>query len=162
MQNDDTAGFAEMFYGKCKQHGLKVTPQRVAIYEKLTESEKHLSADELYRIVKVKFPNISLDTVNRALLTFARIGLVDIVEGFGSSRRYDSNLRRHHHFHCVKCGAIFDFHSEELDNLNIPKKIRRKFKILGSRIVLSGICDKCGKKGNHRMDKKKLPKRSKR
>jgi len=162
MQNDDTADFAEMFYSKCKQYGLKVTPQRVAIYEKFMESEKHLSADELYRIVRAQFSNISLDTVNRALLTFARIGLVDIVEGFGSSRRYDSNLRRHHHFHCIKCGAIFDFHSEELDNLNIPKNIRRKFKILGSRIVLNGICDNCGKKGKHKTVKKKISQRSKR
>ena len=162
MQNDDETKFAEMFYGKCKQHGLKVTPQRVAIYEKFIESEKHLSADELYRIVRAKFPNISLDTVNRTLITFARIGLVNVVEGFGSSRRYDSNPRKHHHFHCIKCGAIFDFYSEELDNLNIPKKTLRKYKILGSRIVLSGICDKCGKKSKHKTVKKKLSKRSKR
>ncbi len=162
MQNDQGTDFSEMFYGKCKQHGLKVTPQRVAIYEKLIESEKHLSADELYRIVKITFPNISLDTVNRTLITFARIGLVDVIEGFGSSRRYDPNPRQHHHFHCVKCGAILDFYSEQFDDLKIPQSIRRKYKILGSRIILNGICDKCGKKAKHETAKKKLPKRSKR
>lgn len=160
MQNGQRTDFSEMFYGKCKEHGLKVTPQRVAVYEILIESEKHLTADELYRIVRKRFPNISLDTVNRTLITFARIGLVDIIEGFGSSRRYDANLRSHHHFHCVKCGAILDFYSRQYDDLKIPQSIRRKYQVLGLRIVLNGICDKCAKKRKYKEVKKKIPKRS--
>lgn len=150
MQNGQRTDFSELFHGKCKEHGLKVTPQRVAVYEILIESEKHLTADELYRIVRKRFPNISLDTVNRTLITFARIGLVDIIEGFGSSRRYDANLHQHHHFHCVKCGAILDFYHRQFDELKIPQSIRRKYKVLGSRIVLNGICDKCAKKHKHK------------
>ena len=46
------------------------------------------------------------DTVNRTLLSFAHMGILDIVEGYGYPKRFDPNLARHHHFHCLKCHRI--------------------------------------------------------
>jgi len=143
MQQKKTDNSLELFYTRCRENGLKVTPQRIAIYKKLIQSEKHPTAEQLYKIVKKRFNNISLDTINRTLITFARIGLVSVVEGFGSPRRYDHNLSSHHHVHCVKCGAILDFHNREYDALDVPGEIKRKFEILNKRVVLNGICAKC-------------------
>jgi len=143
MQNGGKIDILKSIYFKFREHGLKLTPQRIAVYENLIKSGKHLAAEELYRLVKRDISGISLDTVNRTLRTFAKIGLVEIVEDLGSSRRYDSNLNKHHHFHCVKCGAIIDFYDEEYDNLKIPPRIRHRYEIRGKRVVISGVCDKC-------------------
>jgi Fur family peroxide stress response transcriptional regulator len=97
----------------------------------------------LHKTISARFPHISLDTVNRTLLTFADIGLVEIVEGFGSARRYDPNIEPHHHAHCIKCGTIADFYSPHFDKLKVPAEIRRQFTVIGKRVVFNGICAAC-------------------
>ncbi|MEZ4550746.1 MAG: transcriptional repressor [Desulfobacterales bacterium] len=86
---------------------------------------------------------ISFDTVNRTLLTFAEIGIVDLAEGHGTPRRFDTNLVPHHHFFCIKCGRLTDFICKAYDNLEIPEKIKENFTITSKRVVLKGICDAC-------------------
>jgi len=146
MQKSAQAELLASFRHKCRQHRLKVTPQRFAIYRELVRLKTHPSAERVFRIARRRFPNISFDTVNRTLLSFARIGILELVEGSGYSRRYDPNLTPHHHLHCVKCGAISDFDCRRFDRLEIPPEINRDFTVLGKRVVLQGICSKCGKR----------------
>ena len=133
------------FKNKCKEHNLKITPQRIFIYKELIKSKNHPSADTVFKALKKKFQNISFDTVNRTLLTFNNIGLVELVEGHGSPRRFDSNLNNHHHMSCIKCGKIIDFTHEEFDNLKIPQTIIKEFKVVQKRVILNGICLDCNK-----------------
>ena len=127
----------------CHKYGLKVTPQRMAIYKELVSSREHPSAVMIHERIKKYYPNVSLDTVNRTLMTFSEIGLVNIIEGRGDPKRFDPNLRPHHHFRCIRCGEIVDFYSEEFDSLEIPQELKEKFIITGKRVNLEGICDKC-------------------
>jgi len=129
---------------RCRKIGLKVTPQRIAIYRELIKTDDHPSAEMLHRRVKKKFPSISLDTVNRTLLTLAEIGAAFVVEGSGDSKRFDGGLENHQHFKCVKCRRIIDFHYEPFDNVKVPKAIGEKFKVLRKTVYLEGICDLCG------------------
>jgi len=99
MQNDTKNDFINLFINKCKQHNLKVTPQRIAIYRELIKSKNHPSADNIFQIIRKEYPNISFDTVNRTLVTFSEIGIVDIVESFSGARRFDPNIESHHHLH---------------------------------------------------------------
>jgi Fur family peroxide stress response transcriptional regulator len=150
----------QSFYDTCKVHGLKITPQRTAIYEILIESDQHPSAELTYEKIHKKFPNISFDTVNRTLRTFAEIGLTSIVEGHGSPRRYDSNLDNHHHIHCIKCREIFDFHSEDLDSMEIPAEIKREYKVLNKRVVINAVCKRCRRRSSLKSrDRRKRSKR---
>ncbi len=126
-----------------RKHNLKITPQRIAIYQELVNSHEHPSAMVIYERIKKIYPNVSLDTVNRTLLTFAEIGLVRIVEGRGDPKRFDPNLRPHHHFRCIKCGEIYDFYSDTYDSLEIPEAIKDKFIVTSKRVNLEGICDRC-------------------
>lgn len=135
-----------LFLEKCKEHNLKITPQRIFIYKELIKSKNHPSADTVFKAIKKEFPNISFDTVNRTLLTFYEIGLVELVEGHGSPRRFDSNLQPHHHLFCLKCGKIIDFTYKEYDNLKIPETINKEFKVVQKRVILNGICSECEKK----------------
>ncbi len=135
------------FAETCKAHHLKVTPQRVAIYREVLGSTAHPSVDDMYQIIKNEFPNISYDTVSRTMLTFAEIGVVDLVEVYGGAKRFDPNVFDHHHLHCVSCGEIFDFHNEPYNNLGIPDEVRQNFQVLSSRVVLKGICEQCSSTG---------------
>lgn len=136
----------DLFYKKCKANKLKITPQRVAIYKVLTASSAHPNAEQVHREVKKQFPNISIDTVNRTLLTFAGAHMIDVVEGHGDPRRFDSNQKEHHHFYCVSCHKIFDFEADLLERLTLPPDMEKNFLITGKRICLTGYCDQCRSK----------------
>lgn len=131
------------FLRKCREAGLKITPQRMAVYKVLIESKQHPSAEMVFRKVREVIPNISLDTVNRTLLTLAEIGAASIVEGTGDVKRFDGKLETHQHLKCIKCRRIFDFHYKPFDNIPVPKNISRRFTVLKKTVYFEGICDAC-------------------
>jgi len=133
----------ETFRVRCRAAGLKVTPQRIAVYKELINTDEHPSAEKLYQKIKKALPNISLDTVNRTLLTLDEIGAAFIVEGSGDPKRFDGNIETHQHFKCTKCRKIFDFHHKPFDNIKVPASIKRKFTILRKTVYLEGICNFC-------------------
>ena len=135
----------DAFQQMCHEAGLKITPQRMAIYKALIESKEHPSADILYRKVRSIFPNISLDTVNRTLLTLAQIGAAFIVEGSGDVKRFDGGMKPHQHFKCVKCKRIIDFYYKPFENIPVPKCINPRFTVLRKTVYFEGICDLCSK-----------------
>ncbi|MDJ0875832.1 MAG: transcriptional repressor [Desulfobacterales bacterium] len=143
MQKYDSEPRLQHFIDTCRQHQLKITPQRVAIYRALMDSDQHPTADMMYQTVREEFPSISFDTVNRALLTFAGIGMVDVVEVFGGPKRFDPDIDDHHHLHCTACGRIIDFDHEGYSHLEVPAEIARKFKVISKRVVLKGLCATC-------------------
>jgi len=131
------------FLQRCRQHNLKITPQRAAIYRELVNSQDHPGAAAIFRKVRKIFPGMSFDTVNRTLMTFSEIGIASVVEGYGQPRRFDLNAAPHHHFRCVKCGNIIDFESKSLGRVKIPEEVQKRFTITSKRVVLEGICDRC-------------------
>jgi Fur family peroxide stress response transcriptional regulator len=142
----DKKEMMDIFYRRSKEYGLKITPQRTAIYQELLKARDHPSADVIYRKLVKKIPNISFDTVNRTLLTFSQIGIANIVEGYGQPKRYDPDIRPHHHFRCIQCNNIIDFHNKAYDNIPVPQKIQNQFTVLHKKVVLEGLCDQCNKK----------------
>lgn len=133
----------ETFFEQCRANQLKITPQRTAIFKALTESKTHPSADQIHKELKQDFPNISLDTVNRTLLTFSRAGMIDVVEGHGDPRRFDPNLAAHHHFYCISCHQIVDVYDKHLDQITLSPEVESRFTITGKRVCLTGLCDRC-------------------
>lgn len=131
------------FEKQCRESDLRLTPQRVAIYRLLDEATDHPSTDTIYRRVRESFPNISLDTVNRTLITFNEAGIAFIVEGSGDVRRYDAGLDSHQHFKCIKCKRIIDFHHEPFDNIDVPESVRGKFEVLRKTVYFEGLCNNC-------------------
>ncbi len=143
MSNGDINAKMAVFQEKCRQAGLKITPQRLAVYRALILSEEHPSANVVYRDVRRDFPSISLDTVNRTLLTLTEIGVAFVVEGSGQVRRYDGNLENHQHFRCVNCGKVIDFHCGQFDDISIPDDIEENFVVLRKTVYLEGLCQSC-------------------
>ncbi|MGD2246267.1 MAG: Fur family transcriptional regulator [Candidatus Aminicenantes bacterium] len=136
----------DVFKEKCRKNNLKITPQRIVIYRELKKSKDHPHAEALYKRINKIIPDISLDTVNRTLLTFLKIGIVCTVEGYGEPRRFDPDIENHHHFRCVNCNTIIDFDYRSYENINVPEKIKKENKVLNKKILLEGYCHKCRKR----------------
>jgi Fur family transcriptional regulator, peroxide stress response regulator len=133
----------DAFRSKCRAIGLKITPQRMAVYRALIQSTEHPCAEVVFRQVRQTFPSISLDTVNRTLLTLSEIGAAFVVEGSGDAKRFDANLKNHQHFKCVKCKRIIDFHHEGFDSIDIPENLTDRFTVLRKTVYFEGYCDLC-------------------
>jgi Fur family peroxide stress response transcriptional regulator len=146
MTNNRPGEKMRAFKKRCRERGLRITPQRIAIYDRLSASSDHPTATEMCGQIRREFPNISLGTVNSALLTFAAIGLARVVEASGDPKRFDPDMKNHHHFRCVKCGRIIDFHDGTYDALNVPAEISKKYVVFGKKVSLEGLCDDCQKR----------------
>ena len=134
----------ERFEVLCREAGLRVTPQRIAVYKVLMDSKEHPSADSVYQQVRRDIRNISFDTVNRTLITLSEIGAAFVVEGSGDVKRFDGNLEGHQHFKCIKCKKIIDFHHEPFNNIELPASIEGEFTVLRKTVLLEGLCGDCG------------------
>src|SRR5699024_11675440 len=70
----------------------------------------HPTADDIYKALKGKFPNMSVATVYNNLRILSEIGLVRELTYGDDSSRYDSNMDDHYHIVCEDCGKVVDFH----------------------------------------------------
>ncbi len=133
----------DAFQAMCRQAGLKVTPQRMAVYKTLVEFNKHPSAEIVFQRVRKDFPSISLDTVNRTLLMLRDVGAAFVIEGSGSPKRFDANFRNHHHFKCITCKTIIDVFHEPFDKIQVPESFKKKFTVSRKAVYLEGTCNQC-------------------
>jgi len=133
------------FIDKSKELGLKVTPQRIAIYRELAKTDQHPSTEMIYKKIKNYYPSISLTTVYRTLETFEKLGLISVVNVLYNAARYDANLNPHHHIVCVNCKKIEDVYDETLDDTKINTEID-DYRVTGFSVLFNGICKDCSEK----------------
>ena len=123
--------------------GLKVTPQRAAIYQALLETTSHPTADDLYRQVAQGYPAISPNTVYYTLAALQRAGLVREVNYWRDGARFDANMTQHHHLICLGCRRIEDLKDDTLDCLSLTRSRRGDFQVMGHRVEFHGYCAAC-------------------
>lgn len=131
------------FIERSKEYGLKVTPQRIAIYRELASTDQHPSTETIYKKIKDYYPNISLTTVYRTLETFEKLGLISVVNVLYNAARYDANLDPHHHIVCTECKKVEDVYDDSLNNLDVSDKTLGDYKVQGYSLLLNGVCSEC-------------------
>lgn len=137
-----TAEQLENFKQACKQHGLRVTPQRVEIFKTVALSKEHPDAEHVFETVRKTMPNVSLDTVYRTLSSLEDLGLVFRV-GFSSKARFDADLDEHYHFVCTQCGEVFDVVPSSGEKLSIPPEVQHLGRVQKVNLQFSGLCRRC-------------------
>lgn len=135
----------ERMIERCRQAGMNVTPQRIAIYRALLDSEDHPTPEMLFRAVSSEMPSLSLATIYKTLDALAAIGLVHSVAVDSDKRRYDANDGAHHHLVCSSCGCIRDYYSDEFDAL-LPRRRVQGFAPQAISVNITGICGDCRQK----------------
>jgi len=99
------------------ENGLKVTPQRVAVYEAISRMNNHPNAEAIIDFIKKKYPNIAVGTVYNTLETFAQKGIISRMKTNGDVMRYDALMHRHHHLYSTDSRRIEDYFDEELNQI---------------------------------------------
>lgn len=110
----------QRFVALCRRHGVRLTSQRLALFQELACTRTHPTTDELYTRLRCRLPNLSIDTVYRMLGKLHEWGAVRRLEVLDDQSRYEVNLAPHHHFVCVCCRRTEDVHWPELDALPWP------------------------------------------
>lgn len=137
----------EQLKDAAKGAGIKLTHQRLEIFRELAASEDHPDAETLFRAVQQRVPTVSLDTVYRTLWMLHGLGLVKTLGPQRDGIRFDANLDRHHHFVCIHCGLVRDFHSSTLNDLKVPEAIGEFGTVVDAQVEVRGICTKCKQDG---------------
>lgn len=146
MNQNEIQEKLDQFTDRCKQVGLSITHQRIAIYTELISSTEHPSPEMIYQKVHRKYPTISLATVYKTLNTFLTLNLVKQVNTAQEIIRYDGNLEVHHHFICRKCHRVEDIPIAIIGPVKLPEKVVKEYTISDAGLVLNGICSSCQKK----------------
>lgn len=126
-----------------KKSGVRITPQRHAVLEYLLTAMSHPTADEIYKALEDKFPNMSVATVYNNLRILKELGLIRELTYGDESSRFDSNMREHYHIICEDCGKIVDFHYPTLDEIESLAQKVSGFEISHHRMELYGKCEDC-------------------
>lgn len=97
--------------------GLKVTQQRLVIYDALIKSLNHPTAENIYEDIKKDNPSVSLGTVHKTLNTFVDAQLINKVSSIDHLKRFDANLTKHNHIYLENTKEIIDYEDTELQQL---------------------------------------------
>ena len=138
------------FKEQLKNSNYKLTGQRQAIMDVLIEnSSKHLSADEIYKILSEKNTGIGIATVYRTLSMFEKLKFVTRINLDDGCIRYQVSdfqaEHEHHHLICESCGCIQDIKDDQLEVLEKKVLAENGFHVYNHKVKLYGLCNKCYK-----------------
>ncbi len=125
----------------------KLTPQRKTILKIfLNNEDEHLSAEDVYQMVKKEFPEIGLATVYRTLELLADVEILQKVNFDDGKARYEfTNHNEHHHHHliCLKCSKVIEFNDDLLDTLEQKITDKMGFEVVDHILKFYGYCKEC-------------------
>ncbi|MBW4465403.1 MAG: transcriptional repressor [Pegethrix bostrychoides GSE-TBD4-15B] len=125
-----------------KDKGLRVTPQRFAVYANLLNRMDHPTAEDILSELNQNAPISSQATVYSSLQALADVGLVREVLLEAGVCRYDANMQPHHHFRCRCCGRIEDIAWDQIQGITLSG-FRRGLQVEAYEVTVQGTCDCC-------------------
>ncbi len=135
----------EQIVTSLRDEGFRITPQRIAIVDYLLKTEDHPSADLIHRVIRKKYPMVSLSTVYKTLELLKEKKLVNEIDVEGEAR-FDAHTDEHINLVCMNCGKIDDIDEDSLREIQIKAARKSKYIILKSSFELSGYCNDCKSK----------------
>lgn len=152
--SDRTSDRASDIVGQLQAKGLRVTPQRAAIYANLLNRTDHPTVEQILADLNGELPLSSKATVYSALNALQAVGLVRQVLLEEGVTRYDAHVASHHHFRCQACGAIQDLAWEVFDAPHF-ERLPTGLQVNSHEVTIHGLCERCacqGDQGNSRLE----------
>ena len=135
--------YTEQYIDKLRKSGLRPTKQRIKICEVLFDTEQtfHFTIKELVKIIENQANmKVSLATVYNTVHAFIKKGYLKEIPLNSSQSYYDTNVRHHHHFFDVEENKLIDIDQDDVDEINIRKKIPGK-KIRSVEVIAKIVSD---------------------
>ena len=137
----------DIFIAFLRGRDLPLTKQREEILLSFLDTDKHLSVEELYSLVKKKDPKVGQTTVFRTLKLLCEADIAREVDFGDRVKRYEVKHGHEHHDHlvCTKCGKFIEAVDERIEELQ--EKLCKKFGFTSKshRLEIFGVCKKCKK-----------------
>jgi Fur family ferric uptake transcriptional regulator len=127
-----------------KASGLKATLPRLKILEIFQNSAvRHLTAEDVYKILLTENMDVGLATVYRVLTQFEQAGLLHRNHFETGKAIFELNEGSHHdHLVCLDCGKVEEFFDEQIEKRQHDIASERGFKIAEHALALYGNCTK--------------------
>ncbi|HIY08965.1 MAG TPA: transcriptional repressor [Firmicutes bacterium] len=119
------------------------TIQRQLTLQAVRELACHPTAEEVYRYVSARRPDVSLATVYRNLNMLSARGDITKVQMPDMADRFDHNTHPHYHLHCIRCGAFRDLEIPYQELLDQQAAGSSGYQIDSHQIVFQGLCPSC-------------------
>ncbi|MDI3341857.1 MAG: Fur family transcriptional regulator [Sphaerobacter sp.] len=127
-----------------RRAGLRVTPQRMMVLAALAAGEGHLTADEIFDLVRREYPFLNRSTVYRTLDLLVELGLVAATDLGEGVRQFELvGAAPHHHLICQRCGATAEIADELLQPLRTRLAEEYGFEARMDHFAIFGLCRAC-------------------
>ena len=133
---------------KLSERGYKMTPQRKEILKIFVEKGGHMSAEDVYSVLRENDSEIGLATVYRALDLLSELGILVRMDFGDGCARYELNtadpkIHHHHHLICLNCKKVIEFEEDLLDELEERVAAKSDFQIVNHEVKFFGYCNEC-------------------
>ncbi len=131
-----------------QQKGLRRTKQRDELVDVFLRTEKHLSTQDLFDIVRKKNKDVGYATVARTLKLLAESGLCRVVDFGDGIQRFEHKYGHEHHDHliCLECGRFVEIYSKKLEEIQDEVVKKHCYIQEYHKLDIFGLCPRCGKK----------------
>jgi len=149
LQMKQVKDYKQAFHECLKRMGLRSTVQRDVIVDEFFAQDRHLTPEELYRILRRKHRRIGFSTVYRTLKLLTGCSLVREVGTSNGTTLFEASFNHPHHDHliCDCCGKLIEFLDQEIESIQERVALKHQFHMTGHRLIIQGICRECIKKG---------------
>lgn len=131
-----------------KSTGLKATLPRLKILEIFQKGElRHMTAEDVFRVLLMERSDIGLATVYRVLMQFEQAGILSRSHFESGKAVYELNEGRHHdHFVCTSCGKVEEFFDAEIEKRQAIVAKSKGWHVQDHAMSLYGLCADCSSK----------------
>lgn len=144
----------ERFVEYLQSKGKRVTQQRLQLVDRIYthHKEDHFDADLLMAAIgDLKREGLSRATIYRTLDEMVEAGLLRAMNLSGRTvYELDYGYPQHDHLYCKVCEKLIEFHSEELKAIREAVAREHEFRVTGHRLIITGTCRDCSRKGHRR------------
>lgn len=132
-----------------KSSGLKATLPRIKILELFQQSaQRHLTAEDVYKLLLTEGSDIGLATVYRVLMQFEQAGILARNHFEAGKAVFELNEGKHHdHLVCVSCGRVEEFFDAEIEKRQQEIAAERGYKLHDHALSLYVVCNREGCSG---------------
>ena len=130
------------------EKGLRHTAQRQQILQVFLSTERHLTTQDLYDLVRRKDKSIGYATVARTVKLMCESGICRQVDFGDGVQRFEHKYGHEHHDHliCLKCGRFVEIYSKKLEKLQEELVRRHSYVQEHHKLDIFGICPRCRQK----------------
>ncbi|MEY2954275.1 MAG: hypothetical protein RLZZ401_2362 [Pseudomonadota bacterium] len=132
-----------------KSTGLKATLPRLKILEIFQSGGKrHMTAEDVFRVLLQDRTDIGLATVYRVLTQFEQAGILSRTHFESGKAMYELNEGQHHdHLVCTGCGRVEEFYDAEIERRQQLVATDKGWVFQDHAMSLYGLCAACASKG---------------